>query len=216
MLGNRYLDKVIDRVEAREVVGVVHDRDALEALEQCLMEHGFDRGDIDIMAGGSDVDGAPSTETPNHPREAPDYERHEVLTYDDDVGAHVLSYGTLIAVGSIAGAIPVLAAGGGATALAFAIVGGGALGGGVGRIVRNRIVGARARKRLEADIARCGIAVLVHVYDDDDQARALRQMRECGAEMVHVHNVEMTKTLHEVPFASMKPDPWLSPERLGG
>ena len=211
-----YLDKVVGTVDTREVVGVVHDRDTLETLEESLMEHGFDRGDIDIMSSDGEVDGTPAGPGSQRTREAVDHQRHEVMTHDDNVGAHVLSYGTLIAFGSIAGAVPVLAAGGSVTALAFAIVAGGALGGAIARLVRNRIVGAKSMRALERDLANGGMAVLVHVYDEAEQSRALALMRESGAERVHVHNVEMQKTLHEIPFAGMKPDPWLSPQRLGG
>ncbi len=216
MSNHEYLDKVVQSGPMHEVVGVVHDRRSLEALEERLMESGFDRGDIDIMANDGEVDGTARPGRERNKREAADYRRHEVLTFDDEVGAHVLAYGTLISIGSIGAAIPVVASGGAALAIVAALVAGGAVGGGVGRFVRNRLVGSSETRKLEHDLADGGMAVLVRVLDRAGESRALTAMRECRADAVHVHDVEMMKTLHGIPLAAMMPDPWLGNKRLGG
>jgi hypothetical protein len=216
MSNHEYLDKVVQSGPMHEVVGVVHDRHSLETLEECLMESGFDRGDIDIMANSGEVDGAARPGRERNNREAADYRRHEVLTFGDEVGAHVLAYGTLISIGSMGAAIPVVSSGGAAIALVAALVAGGAVGGGVGRFVRNRLVGSSETRKLERDLTDGGMAVLVRVLDRAGESRALTAMRECGADTVHVHDVEMMKTLHDIPLAAMMPDPWLGNQRLGG
>ena len=217
MMNHAYLDRVVETETLREVVGVVHDRAALETLEECLMESGFDRGDIDIMGNDGDVDGAMVTGpliNSDTASEAADYQRHEVLTHDDETGAHVLAYGTLMSLGGIGAAV--LAEGAAVGIVAASVLVGGAIGGGIGRLVRNRIVGAGTARKLEHDLLYGGVALLLHVRDDAEEMKAVHIMSECGAENVHSHDVDMMKTLHEIPFAGMNPDPWLGSQRLGG
>jgi hypothetical protein len=49
MNGSR--DTVLDRVRVHEVAGVFRSRDALDAAVGALLLAGFDRADIDLMAG---------------------------------------------------------------------------------------------------------------------------------------------------------------------
>ena len=44
-----------ERIKVREVTGVFHSREALEAAVGALLESGFDRADIDIMAGADAI-----------------------------------------------------------------------------------------------------------------------------------------------------------------
>lgn len=218
MSTNGYLDKVVESEPVREVVGVVHDRVALEELEECLMESGFDRGEIDIMANDGAVDGTVTRASVREGTapEAIDSERHEVLTHDDHTGAHVLAYGTLISIGGMVAAIPMFAVGAAPVAIAASVVAGGAIGGGIGRFVRNRIIGHSSVRELEDHLYEEGIAVMVRVRDPLEESKARMVMNDCGADRIHSHDVELKKTLHEIPLAAMKPDPWLSPQRLGG
>src|SRR4051794_12949069 len=43
-------DTAFDRIEVREVAGVFHSSEALEAAVDDLLRAGFDRSDIDLMA----------------------------------------------------------------------------------------------------------------------------------------------------------------------
>ena len=44
-------DTASERIRVREVAGVLRSREALEAAVDALLSEGFDRADIDLMAG---------------------------------------------------------------------------------------------------------------------------------------------------------------------
>jgi hypothetical protein len=43
--------KILERVKVRELAGVFHSRDAMDAAVSALLSSGFDRADIDVMVG---------------------------------------------------------------------------------------------------------------------------------------------------------------------
>lgn len=213
----RYLDKVVDTEQVREVVAVVHETAALEAIEESLMEHGFDRADIDLIANSAAIDGTPVGQAGLHAvRRSADHDRHEVVVADDRVGADVLSFGTTIAIGAMIGALVPLASDASSLVVATGVLVGALVGGAIGVAVRNRIVGWKASRALVRELRQGGMAVLVRVRSRAEEARALRIMRECRADNIHAHDVRIEKTLHTVPLAGLNPDPWLGRARLGG
>jgi len=56
---------------------------------------------------------------------------------------------------------------------------------------------------------------MVRVRDPEAEHKAQEIMRRCGAEHVHVHEVELKKSLADVPLSSINPDPWLGDDRGG-
>jgi hypothetical protein len=213
-----YLNKVIETERVREVVGVIHNRAALETIEEKLMERGFDRGDIDLIANIGLADGrrSNSPREPDRTPEAADFDRHEVVVADDQVGASVLAYGTMAGLGGMIGALVPLAIGASFLWVAAGVYIGVLIGFVVGRVVRNWILGLTAMRRIVGGLRGDGIAILIRVRNRADERKALTIVRAFGAEGVHAHEVRLQKTLHEVPLAAIKPDPWLGNDRLGG
>jgi hypothetical protein len=100
-----------ERIKVREVTGVFHSREALETAVGALLEAGFDRADIDIMAGVDAVVEklggiyAPAhvlAEAPQAPRQA--YRAREDVTVPLAGAAGILTY-----IGATAAALGVVA-----------------------------------------------------------------------------------------------------------
>src|ERR1700758_3147269 len=130
------LDEVIDRVKLREVAGVFHSYDALDAAADDLLQSGFDRADIDVIGdlrvaqrrvGGVYVAPEELADVSLVPRR-PYMRREEVA-----VATSVVS-GVLAAAGGLAVTYDIVASGGraglalGAAAVAALAAGGVAVG----------------------------------------------------------------------------------------
>jgi len=214
MTDKGYRDKEIDTATVREVVGVVQSSEQLETLAIAFAKAGFDRADIDLMASRKTIDGLYG-QMPELDK-AVDYQRRELVTGDDKETATVLTFGTLIALGSLGAALPVVASGGAIAAALGSALAGGAVGTGIGALVRDRLIGSADADRIERELKSGGIVVFVRVRDQESEQRAADIMRSCDVTDVHAHDVELKKTLHDIPLANIVPDPWLGRERLGG
>jgi hypothetical protein len=60
-----------------------------------------------------------------------------------------------------------------------------------------------------------GIIIWVRVRTPEQEAAAQDVLKRYGAEAVRVHEIEIDKRAEDLPLASLRPDPWLSNERLG-
>jgi hypothetical protein len=207
---------VIDRIKVREVAGVFRSRDALEAAIDALLLAGFDRADIDLMAGldavrerlgGIYLTAHELADVPSVPRRA-------YVARDDVTTATALVAGVLSYVGATAAALGVVASGGTlALALAAAAVGGAAAGG-TGALIA-RLLGRERAKELETQLATGGLVLWVRVRSPERDELAQQILRGHGAEAVRVHEIEIEKRLEDIPLSSLNPDPWLGGERLG-
>ncbi len=54
------------------------------------------------------------------------------------------------------------------------------------------------------------MVVFVRARDAAVEEKAQQIMRKSGALNVHVHEIELKKTLDELPLATIQPDPWLA------
>jgi hypothetical protein len=124
-------------------------------------------------------------------------------------------FGTLMAIGSLGAALPIIASGGAVAAAIAAAIAGGAAATGVAKLIADRVVGPGDAAQLERDLHEGGVVVFVRVAGPEAEARAMEAMREAGARNVRMHEVELTKTLRDIPLAEIRPDPWLGDEKLG-
>ena len=76
--------------------------------------------------------------------------------------------------------------------------------------MRRAILGGVGADTLERDIRSGGLVVFVRVRDDTPESQIQDIMRKSGALNVHVHEIELKKTLDELPLATIQPDPWLA------
>jgi hypothetical protein len=178
----------------REVVGVFRDETALEGTIDDLLESGFDRAEISLLASEQAVG-----ETLGHA-----YRKVAELE-DDDEAVRVAyvsreDYGAaegglisgLVYVGALAGAGAIVASGGalGGALLAAALWGG--AGGAVGLALARWLDRQRAQKLTE-QLDKGGLLLWVHVRDAAHEARAIEILQRNGAEDVHAHDLTLAQ-----------------------
>ena len=217
MTDNHSEGEILDTILVREVVGTVKSREALDRLVTELTESGFDRSDIDLMASRMTVMRALGAyySVPVAAAEHPDAPRRELIKPDDETTATALVFGTLMTIGTLGAALPIVASGGALAAAAAAALAGGAAAAGLAKVIKNRLVSTGESIDLEDELRMSGLVVLVRVRDAEREQMAQEIMHRCGAEHVHVHEVELKKTLADVPLSSIKPDPWLGDDQAG-
>lgn len=208
--------KVLETRPVREVVGVVKSEQQLIDAVDRLMAAGVDRGDIDLMAdrwtilrklGKYFSDPAELADRPETPRQA------LVLKEELTEGAMGV-FGLLTYVGALGAAGAVVASGGALAGAALAAVAGGAAAGGLGLAMSRNLTSEKVRQ-LKYDLESGGILLFARVRDAAREEKALAAMNQSGAENVHVHEIELPKTVEDIPLHEINPDPWLGKERLG-
>ena len=208
----KFEQNVLERVRVREVVGTVHNLEMLEELVVALGAAGVDKGDIDLMASREAVLAKlPAIYgDPINLAEIPDLPRRELVTRDEGATVTGVVFGTLISLAALGAALPVVASGGALAAVLAATAAGGTIGAGIAKVVRRAILGGVGADTLERDIRSGGLVVFVRVRDDTPESQIQDIMRKSGALNVHVHEIELKKTLDELPLATIQPDPRLA------
>jgi hypothetical protein len=209
-------DAPIERVKVREVAGVFHTREALEAAVMDLLLAGFDRADIDLMAGVDAVEkrlGAIYAPAPEL-ADVPQVPRRAFVAREDKIiplsgVAAILCY-----IGATAAAFGVVASGGALGLAAAAAAAGGLTGGGIGALIA-RFLGQEEARELEEQLSIGGLVLWVRVRTPEQERRAQQVLLDHGAEAVRVHEIEIDKHLEDLPLSSLRPDPWLGDVRLG-
>ena len=205
-----------ERIKVREVTGVFHSRDDLETAVGALLEEGYDRADIDIMAGADAIVQKlggiyASTEeladVPEAPRRA--FRAREDVTVPLAGAAGILTY-----IGATVAALGVVASGGALAAAVAAAAAGGAAAGGIGALIA-RSLGQEEAKELEDQIALGGLVLWVRVRSPEQEEKAQQILRQQGAEAVRVHEIEIDKRFEGSPLDSVVLDPWLGSEPIG-
>ena len=216
--GPEHQDSILETVRVREVVGVVHSQEELDAVTDRLTRAGFDRSDIDLMASRDTVLRKLNAvyADPTVVADVPDVPRRDLVMRDDVVASSALVFGTLIAIGSLGAALPIIASGGAVAAAVAAAVAGGAAATAIAKPIRDHIVGQADAKQLEDELRLGGLVVFVRVRSPEREAEALAIMRDCGARNVHVHEVNLNRKLDDIPLAKIARDPWLENDRIGG
>lgn len=209
-------DPATERIKVREVTGVFRSREALEAAVEALLEGGFDRADVDLMASVDTVREklgglyAPAEEL----ADVPDVPRRAFLAQEDVIIPMAAAAGILTYLGAIGGALGVVASGG-ALALAIAAAGVGvAAAGGLAALIA-RSLGREQAKKLEQQIATGGLVLWVRVRSPERENKAQQILKDHDAEAVRVHEIEIDKRFEGTPLDSLVLDPWLGSERLG-
>ena len=108
-------------------------------------------------------------------------------------------FGTLVSVGSLGVALPVIASGGALAAIVAAAMTGGIGATIIGKVIRDRIVKGLDAASLENDLLHGGLVVFVRARDPEREEEAMAIMRDCGVSNVHVHEVGM-KRFEDAPL----------------
>ncbi|WP_066211522.1 hypothetical protein [Blastomonas sp. CCH4-D12] len=203
--------EVVDTVRVREVVGTVSNLPLLESMVSALTSAGFDNADIDLMASPETVRAKLGRiyADPIQLAEVPELPRRKLITPDERATITGVVFGTLVAFGALGVGLPLLASGG---ALATAIAGsagGGLAGAAIAGKVRKILTKDADPDTLAWDLRNGGLVLFVRVRDEAREKKVQEIMRKHGALNVHVHEIEIRKTLDELPLATIQPDPWL-------
>jgi hypothetical protein len=201
MSGSR--DTVLERVKVREVAGVFHSRDALDAAVDDLMLAGIERTDIDLMAEGATVReklGGVYVAVEELP-DVPQAPRRAFIPREDIVGPLAAAAGILMYIGAAAAAASVVASGG---ALALAAVGAG--GAGLAALLTRSLGGTEAEALVE-QLTSGGLVLWVRVRAPDQEEKIRQILLAHGAEAVRVHEIELEKRLEDVPLSSLLAEP---------
>ena len=214
---NKSSDAVLDRTRVREVAGVFHSYEALDAAVDALLRAGFDRADIDRMApvdevrdkvGAFYIASEELADVPQAPRQPVVLPTDAASTTAlvTSVVAGGVGVGTALIV-VVLDFAPVTAA---VAALIAAIVAGGIAAFATLRILRReKITG------LDTLMTERGIVLWVRVRTPEREEIAQKILSDHGARAIRVHEIEIDKTVEDIPLSKLRPDPWLGSERLG-
>ena len=204
------------RIKMREVTGVCHSRDALETAVGALLESGFDRADIDIMAGADAiVDKLGGIYAPAHElADVPEAPRRFFRAREDVTVPLAGAAGILTDIRATAAALGVVASRGALAAAVVAAAAGGAAAGGIGALIA-RALGQEEARELESQIALGGVVLWVRVRSPEEEQKTQQILSEQGAEAVRVHEIEIDKRFEGGPLDGLVLDPWLGSEPLG-
>jgi hypothetical protein len=213
---NRISDVVLERARVREVTGVFHSHPALEDAVEALLLSGFDRADIDRVADPETVrrrvgdSYVAAEELADVARTA----RRPMFTHDD-ISSAVAVGGSLFGCAiALAAAFVVLVSGGGPLTTGIVAVIAGVLAGGAAAVTIMHFLRRERQRGLESLMTARGLIVWVRVHSPEREAIAQQILQEHGARAVRVHEIEIEKHPEEIPLSSLRPDPWLGPERL--
>jgi hypothetical protein len=209
-------DSVIERAPVREVAAIFRSRAALDAAVQTLLLNGFDRSDIDVLAGIDSVRGrlgADYVDAKELP-EVPHVPRQPYLGPEDFTTIVVLSVALLASASAVGSILAVLYWGGSVPWAVVAGIGGAACAGGLGILIAHSIKRTQ-EERFAVQMMLGGLVVWVRVRSLEQEQDAQRILSEHGGEFIRVHELELEKRVDDLPLSSLRPDPWLGDERLG-
>jgi hypothetical protein len=210
-------EAVIDRQRVREVAGIFHSHEALNDAVQALLLAGFDRADIDLMAGLDAVRRrlgfvhVASEEL----ADVPQVPRRPFVAPEDITLTKAMTVGIFVFVGAAASALAVIAAGGSTALTVVTAALGGVLAGGLAAWLMGRAFKRKQEESLAATMADRGIALWVRVRSITQEDDARRILQENGGRAIRIHEIDLTKSTDDIPLSSLRPDPWLGSERLG-
>ncbi|TVR80543.1 MAG: hypothetical protein EA405_10645 [Rhodospirillales bacterium] len=199
----------------REAVAVFQDESSLQAAVDDLLNAGFDRSELSLLAGQEAVDQklghvyekvSDLEDDPSAPRVA--YRGRDSLTEGRAALAGGLGY-----VGAVVAGGAVVATGGTLAAVIAATVAAGGGGGLLGTLAA-RWLGKERAKNLEAQLEHGGILLWVRVRDAAHEQRALSILSQHSTDDVHVHDLPAGTSPEGAPIDGFVPDPFLPGARV--
>lgn len=199
----------------REAVGVFHDLPSFRDAVDDLLNAGFDRSDLSLLASTEAVE----DKLGHAYRKIQELEDDPSVPRAAYVGDHSLAEGRtgviggLAYIGAMLGVGAVVASGGTlAAAIAAAALAGG--GGGVLGGLAARYLGRKQAENLQKQLERGGLLLWVRVRDDEREKQAVEILERYRAENVHVHEIPVSERAARNPLSDVELDPWLPGARL--
>ena len=211
-------DTVLERARVREVAGIFHARDALDAAAHELLLAGFDRADVDVVASLDQIREriGPFYVAPEELADVPRTPRRPLIDRGDIGVFKVVVAGTLGAIAAGATLFLMMmqsGAGNGEIAVAATLVG--IVTAGAGFLLARRIFGGDEAQGLDALMAKRGLILWARARSPEQEALAQEILLAHGARAVRVHEIDLEKRPEDLPLGSIRPDPWLGSEPLG-
>jgi hypothetical protein len=206
----------LDRSRVREVTGVFHSRDALNGAVADLLHSGFDRADIDVVASldevsrrlGIYVAAEALADVPTVPRR-PFFGPEDVTLVVATVAA------IFAAAGGMFAALWAVNKGDSDGYIVLASVFAGLICGALGAAIAVRFVRKDERKGLDQLMADRGLVLWVRTRSAEREAQAQEILLAHGGRAVRVHEIEIEKSVEDLPLHTLRPDPRLGSEPLG-
>jgi hypothetical protein len=210
-------DTVLERARVREVTGVFHSREALDAAANELLLMGFDRADVDVVASLDEIHrrlGVPYVAA-EELADVPQVPRRPLIAAEDVTVFKVMAAGTLGAIAAGATVLLMFLSGASAaeTGVAAALVG--LVAAGASFLLAPRILRRDEARGLDNLMARRGLILWVRVRSPEEEALAQEILLAHRAKAVRVHEIELEKRPDDLPLGTVRPDPWLDSEPLG-
>lgn len=187
---------------ALEVVGVFDREQNLEAAIDALLATGFDRSGMSLLADASTVS------------EKLGYTDWSVRALEDDPRVPTIAYVSdesrgdgegaalgvpMYIVGATAAGIT--AAAGGPLAIAIAATAAGVGAGAAFGTILAHLIGKHHVEHIEEQLRHGGLLIWVRVWNDEDESRATKVLRDTGANDVHIHEIGDTAEVITTPEA---------------
>jgi hypothetical protein len=194
----------------REAVGVFHARDSFQAAVDELLNSGFDRAELSLLAGEKTVEEklGHAYDKIGELEDDPTVPRRAYVGRDSLVEARTGVVGGLAYIGAIAAVGAVVASGGSLAAVIAAAVGAGGAGGVIGTLAARWLGRDRARD-MQTQIDKGGLLLWVRIRDDRHQQRAVDILKRHSADDVHVHDLPAATLPEWDPLSGIQPDPFL-------
>ncbi len=171
-----------------EAVGVFADEAGLESAVDGLLENGFDRADISLMASEETVRArlGHAYRSVEEAEDAADVPTMAYVSRDARTEAGAAIVGALFYLPAVAGAAAVVASGGALAAAVAAAAFGGGVGAGIGAILAT-ILQKHHADAIARQLAEGGLLLFVRTRDGAHEETARRILADAGARDVHVH-----------------------------
>ena len=209
-------DAVLERARVREVTGIFRSRLALDAAAGELLLMGFDRADVDVVAGIDEIHkrlGVPYIAA-EELADVPQAPRRPLVAREDVTVFRVVIASTLGAIATAATIFLISFSDASAAEIGVAAALVGIVAAGVGFLLATRIFERDKAQGLDALMARRGLILWVRARSPEQEALAQEILRSHQAEAVRVHEIELEKRPEDLPLGTVRPDPWLGSEPL--
>jgi len=195
------LDDVIERANAREIVGEFKTRRDLDGTFEALQLGGFNRADLDAVSEFVNVPQPPSSTAPTEKRPVilcTTTQEPVIMSADANAASAVIA-GILGIVCALAAVFWVTAAGGQPAAAVLAAFLGGIAVGGIAYIVTPWFLGNPRANSAEGVAFQSGYILRVRVLSPDREEKARRILRGHGAKAIKVRDIESDKQVEDIP-----------------
>jgi hypothetical protein len=210
-------DDIVERTRTREVTGVFYSRTALIAAAEELLLSGIDRADLDVSASFDELErrlnyaSIPAADLADIPTAA----RRPFLGNDDELVTKAVAGSVAGCAAAVAVALLLVTENINSLLVVIVAVLCGLVAGGAAILVVHRRLQRERVRGLERLAEANGLLIWVRVRSPEKEAQAQEVLMRHGGEAVHVHEIELARRAEDLPFHSLRPDPWLGDERLG-